>query len=741
MRKFLVFCAAIFILFITVNESLLFKLDTDIRAIFLGKEKAIYNFKTDGKDILIEDKEENSKWNEFKISGINVDAAKPGAYPTNNAVSKYDYLRWFKYIADLNVNCIRVSDLMSESFYEALQIFNEENEKPLYLLQGIYFDEVDLRNGDDFYDKEVRKKFEHRIKLVISAVHGRPYKIIPDDSTQIYKWDISDYVIGYTLGVDWAPHDIIYTDTMNETNFYNGKYFKTTENGTVFEAYLASLADFAVDYEVDQFREQKLISFIGSAYNLIRSKDNEGDAIIKPIDQVSIDGIVNDIGREQDPNIISNDQGATPQVKNYLDVENIKGTDKLKTGLFVSYNIYPETNSLLDYSGDIGAYVKRINDYHTVPVVVSEYGVPSSRLAAGFINGSEKGYLTEKEQGYAFIELHKELSKVDLGGSFIFEWQDSWYKSSWNTTDDKILDRATYWSDTETYSQWFGLMAFDPGKDESICYPDETINEWENGAVLSKEDNLSLSVKSDERYMYFMVKSEDGSSLKDKKIYIDLDVTPKSGSNKAAQYGLEFEEDVDFIININGEGASDIKVQKYYSAYDFKEDIPRLRLRPNTVSLEKNMDEFVPIKAYTKQRIYIESRDEFLEKEAYETGKLTYGIGNPKGGKAYNSAADYYIGKDYIEVRIPWALMNFMDPSTKKVKGDFYENFNVLPISIDDVGIGLTVKDKSGNIQKRLKSKRYNWSDWNLPEYHERLKESYYIYKDYINSIENRGGM
>lgn len=736
MKKFLALCVAIFILLITINKTFLFKLDTDIRAIFLGEEKSVYKFKAEGKDILIDEVEEENKWKEFKISGINMDAAKPGVYPTDNAVSKYDYLRWFKYIADLNVNCIRVSDLMSESFYEALQIFNEESEKPIYLLQGIYFDEVDLRNGSDFQDKNVRKKFEHRIKLVISSVHGRAYKVIPDDVTQIYKWDVSEYVLGYTLGVEWAPHDIIYTDIMNDNSSYNGKYFKTTENGTVFEAYLASLADFAVDYEVSQFRQQKLISFIGSAYNLIRSKDNEGEAILKPINEVSIDGIVNDIGREQEPNIIENDQGATPPVKNYLDVENIKGTEELKTGIFVSYNIYPETTSLLDYEGDIGAYVKRINDYHTVPVVVSEYGVPSSRLSAGFTKGSEKGYLTEKEQGYAFIELHKELISLNLGGSFIFEWQDSWYKSAWNTVDDKILDRATYWSDTETYSQWFGLMAFDPGIDESISYPDESISEWTKNDVLSKDEKVSLSVKSDERYMYFMVKSEDGSSLKDKRIYIDLDVTPKSGVNKASQYGLEFEEPIDFIININGENSSDIKVQKYYSTYDFKEDIPRLRLRPNTVSLEKDMDEFVPIKTYTRQRIYIESKNEFLEKEAYETGRLTYGIGNPKGGKAYNSEADYYIGNDYIEVRIPWAVMNFMDPSTKKIKGDFYETFKVSPISINDVGIGLTVKDKLGNTEKRLKSSKYKWDEWNLPKYHERLKESYYMYKDYINSIE-----
>ncbi|MDO7204912.1 hypothetical protein Q5M85_12950 [Paraclostridium bifermentans] len=80
-------------------------------------------------------------------------------------------------------------------------------------------------------------------------------------------------------------------------------------------------------------------------------------------------------------------------------------------------------------------------------------------------------------------------------------------------------------------------------------------------------------------------------------------------------------------------------------------------------------------------------------------------------------------------MRIPWGLINFMDPSTKQIQDDFYKEFKTKPLRINAINIGVTEKEENNTIN-RLNSKAYNLKGWNVPEYHERLKQSYYIVKD-----------
>ena len=40
------------------------------------------------------------------------------------------------------------------------------------------------------------------------------------------------------------------------------------------------------------------------------------------------------------------------------------------------------------------------------------------------------------------------------------------------------LSRNIYWKDAQTNDQHFGLLAFDCGKKESVCYVDGDTSEW-----------------------------------------------------------------------------------------------------------------------------------------------------------------------------------------------------------------------------------------------------------------------
>lgn len=697
MKKFLAICIVIFVVALfTIGNILSSK---------SAPKDGTYFTKTKGKDIYIA---KNDKWEKLEIVGVGLDSTKPGAFPSENLVSEEDYLRWIKDIYDMGANCIKVSNLMGANFYKALDKFNKDKKNPIYLMQGIYFDEKLLKNGKDPQGSKASSAFKDNIKLVIDSVHGNPYNKEKPDILQVYKTDISKYVIGYSLGIQFAKHDLIYTEIMNNKKPYDGKYMYTDNNSSSFESYLAKMGDYAVDYEFSTYKKQSLISFIGtSAHHIASSVENPNKK-----------------------NILSS-KDTNEEFKNFIDVEDIKAKRGLKTGIVASYNIYPSYTELKEYDGNIGKYFEDINKHYSIPVIIGEIGVPSSRSGGDFNENIDKGYITEQEQGKALVDIYKAVKKSKLAGCFIFEFQDSWYSSSWNTKDNKILDRSAYWSDAQTYSQSFGLMTFEPGRLKVTPYPDDKLDEWSEKNVISKEKDYSLSMQSDEKYLYFMIKSSDKTSLKKDDIYIDLDTTPKSGSKKSTQYGLQFDNPVDFIIKINDKGNSMVMAQEYYNGFDFYENKSLYEKRPDLIKHTPDMDYFSPIYIETRPKMFIKSQGETKEKVTYETGKLTKGNSNPES-KDFNSAADYYMGNDYVEVRIPWALLNFMDPSTKQIADDFYENFKTKPMNINDINVGVTIKENE-KVITRIKSTPYKLNGWSVPKYHERLKKSYYILKEELS--------
>ncbi|MDU2146510.1 MAG: hypothetical protein E7E58_00835 [Paeniclostridium sordellii] len=697
MKKFLAICIVIFVVALfTIGNILSSK---------SAPKDGTYFTKTKGKDIYIV---KNDKWEKLEIVGVGLDSTKPGAFPSENLVNEEDYLRWIKDIYDMGANCIKVSNLMGANFYKALDKFNKDKKNPIYLMQGIYFDEKLLKNGKDPQGSKASSAFKDNIKLVIDSVHGNPYNKEKPDILQVYKTDISKYVIGYSLGIQFAKHDLIYTEIMNNKKPYDGKYMYTDKNSSSFESYLAKMGDYAVDYEFSTYKKQSLISFIGtSAHHIASSVENPNKK-----------------------NILSS-KDTNEEFKNFIDVEDIKAKRGLKTGIVASYNIYPSYTELKEYDGNIGKYFEDINKHYSIPVIIGEIGVPSSRSGGDFNENTDKGYITEQEQGKALVDIYKAVKKSKLAGCFIFEFQDSWYSSSWNTKDNKILDRSAYWSDAQTYSQSFGLMTFEPGRLKVTPYPDDKLDEWSEKNVISKEKDYSLSMQSDEKYLYFMIKSSDKTSLKKDDIYIDLDTTPKSGSKKSTQYGLQFDNPVDFIIKINDQGNSMVMAQEYYNGFDFYENKSLYEKRPDLIKHTPDMDYFSPIYIETRPKMFIKSQGETKEKVTYETGKLTKGNSNPES-KDFNSAADYYMGNDYVEVRIPWALLNFMDPSTKQIADDFYENFKTKPMKINDINVGVTIKENE-KVITRIKSTPYKLNGWSVPKYHERLKKSYYILKEELS--------
>ena len=90
----------------------------------------------------------------------------------------------------------------------------------------------------------------------------------------------------------------------------------------------------------------------------------------------------------------------------------------------------------------------------------------------------------------------------------------------------------------------------------------------------------------------------------------------------------------------------------------------------------------------------------------------------------YNSLADFCFGDGFVEVRIPWQLLNFSNPSEMQIHDDYYEHYGVENMAINSMSLG--VGTGRGTI-RMFEVPLMGWGS--TVTYHERLKPSYYIMK------------
>ena len=683
-----------------------------------GKEKTTeYFMKVDGEEIYMKN---GDTFTPYEIRGVNLGSGLPGEWATSFAIDKETYLRWFGYIQEMGANTIRVYTIQSNTFYDAFYEYNKDNKNPLYMLHGVWVNDYVLNSHRDAYSKDFYDTFLEHSKIMVDVIHGNRKLSsgrVASAGYGTYKKDISDWVIGYILGVEWDDSTVSYTDDLykdqEDYSSYSGKYMYTSPEATPFETMLTMVGDKTIEYETERYGEQRLLAF-------------SNWPTTDPFEY---------------PQIITDFFMKCAQV----DVEHIKTTDAFLSGQFVSYHVYPyypyylsfaedwsvfgieSKDSFRDEQGRVNAYkayLTMLNNHHTMPVVISEFGVSTGRGMAQVDKdtGRNQGNTSEQAQGQALVDCWEDIKTSGCNGGCVFTWQDEWFKRTWNTMHAVNLTRTAYWSDYQTNEQYFGLLSFDPGKEKSVCYVDGDVSEWtENDKIQSR--STELSVKYDEKFMYFLVK-KDGLDFENEVLYIPLDVTPKTGSNYCKNFDVKFDRDADFVIVLNGKDNSRIMVQERYDALrsTYSKDIYKFDTYFKNNIPEKKSPKFVTIELILRTAIALSPETKETVAESYETGKLLYGNANPKS-KEFNSLADFCSSGDYIEIKLPWQIMNFADPSKMEIHDDYYDgNYGIEYIDIDKMYAGIGMGDK------RIELNEIKLQGWvNKVTYHERLKQSYYI--------------
>lgn len=676
-----------------------------------------FRFKAEGDYFYIY---ESGDWKQMFMRGVNIGATEPGLFPGDLTISYDTYYRWFGYISEMNCNCIRIYTLMPPQFYQALGDFNKKAKNKLYLYQGIWVNEEDIERLSDTYaeNEKILNDFATDAVNLVNVIHGKA-KIAETagEAYGTYNTDVSPWLVGWIIGIEWDPNFVINTNNQHpDKKDYDGEYLYT-QTASPFEAFLCRVGDALIKHEAETYKFQVPLAFS----NWITT-----DPLTHP----------NEPHFDED--------------KATVNTENVKCRN-FGPGMFASYHIYPYypdslnyQEDYLEYTDDSGkvntyeAYLEDLKLAHTVPIIVAEFGIPTSRgMGHESVMGYNQGMVDETAQGAMLIDMLGSIENTKYAGGIVFTWQDEWFKRTWNNVMLDIADRRPYWSNIQTTEQCFGLLAFDPGKESMAAYVDGDVSEWKNTQPTVTTGQGKLYIKSDERYLYIMLDAGNYDFEKDT-LLIPINTIADQGSLKAAQYNAEFDTAADFLIYINGKDNSHIYVDRYYDAFNyyFLESKKLSDIKAEENAGVKNSGMFDIMRLCYGYNLTVKGTNQVVPDKAYETGKLRYGNGNPKA-QEYKSLSDFYFKNGKLEIRIPWQLLNVMDPSGKQQISDFRKTQVISPQAYQSFDFGFAYRTGTESLKITLGGS-YEYNGWNTPTWHERLKPAYYELQNYFKKFTEK---
>jgi len=604
---------------------------------FLSEDKVDTPFFTEDQQFFVEDADGKRQ---IEIKGVELDSSYGPQRGNDFTIEEDVWKRWFGMIKEMGANTIRISTVMDATFYEALYHYNENNEDPLFLIQGIRvsYDEV---NGDENGE---RMRFYSLLKEdardVIDIIHGRNLILTNErKGSGLYRFDLSPYVIGYLIGDEWNQDMISYLDhTLNddETRF-NGEYIQTTPEATSFEKLMASLVDDMLRYETNKYQTQRPIA-VNSTF------------VMDPFEY---------------PAHIRQQLGKI----NRFTMDHFVSKDQHLSGLFASYSYeeWPEeafqfikTESAKVTMSD---YLSELTNVHDMPVIMSSFGYPSET----YIN---QAY----DQGDKLIEGLTMFQESGLNGAIIRSFQDVWDRRNVTTAFMYDLQQIHEFSDALTPNQHYGLIGFKPYRDEVLMTIDGNKSDWEDVTSLSAGTDATIKVTRDHAYLYIMIESE--AIQENNPLYFGFDFHPELGVSHINQMDLTLTEPIEFLLGILPDMGGVMRVVENYQA-SRQQFLERVNGVNPYITLPKEPPVF--------ERFMIAERNQELTEEngTEYTYPYTFSDVFPLVLNGTVNQTDIHLGDNHVELRIPYGLLNIYDPLKPTIHDDYYANYGVEPLSID----------------------------------------------------------
>ncbi len=634
------------------------------------------------------------------IAGVNLGSTIPGTLPGELATRPADYRRWFPQMAALGLRAIRVYTILRPCFYRELAAYNSvHRDAPLYLVQGVWIPEEQFLAGRDLYAPAVRLGFQREIRDCVKAIHGE-FRRSPRRGVASGVWtaDVSAWLLAYSLGVEWDPKATKESDKKNAgAPPFEGRYFSSIASASPTESWLARALDTCAAAEARR----------GVTVPLTFTNWPTTDPLAHPDEPLAREDLVG------------------------VDAGHLRAEAAWPAGFFASYHAYPYYPDFqrhepalqkYRYRGRLdpyAGYLAALRSHHEgTPVMITEFGVPSSIGTAHMGPlGRSQGDHSEQQAMAIDAELLRMIRAQGCAGGFVFEWTDEWFKFTWNTIDYELPGgRRQLWVNPLTNEEHFGLVATDPGARPAVIVDGKGEEGLSNGSQVIQESRGPLrevrAVK-DEGYLYLRLVLDDPAIWQSRAVTIGLDVLPGGNGGLPNLPDADLDADYAVVLGPGRRGASLVSSSHdpFWVTYGMarhyvKSVTPEYPPGPGvgTWHLQRQI---------TNRPQVVPSTGQKLPVEWFDVGRLRYGTADP-ADPHFDSQVTWAAG-DCVEVRLPYALIGFSDPSSLRalvVRSDG----TVSTLGVERVGLAVAV----GNTLSATSG--YAWEPWQTVAWHERLK-------------------
>ncbi len=699
---------------------------------------------------------EEGEWRKFFIKGMNLGLGLPGFFPGEFAIRKGTYLKWFTQMIEGGSNSVRVYTLQPPAFYEALYEVNSKRPR-LYLMQGIW---VKAPENNDFNGRAYLSETVKDISDAVDAVYGNI--TLPERhgyAHGAYTYDVSHLLSAFVLGREWESCSVkSFNVAMGQKRSgYEGK-FLGIRNATPFEVWITGLCDSLQTHEHKGYNITHPLTVVNWPTLDPLKHHSESD----PEEELKAQGLPQNTG-ECHEKVPSEDDES-------LDISKVRS--KRGAGFFVTYHAYPYYPDFInnDFAGEekpYVAYLKTLKELHKdQPVFIGEFGVPSSRETAHVQNlGWNHGGHTDEKKGEIDALLLEKIHEAGMAGGALFAWFDEWFKKNWVFLPYELPpERNNLWYNLQDPEQNYGLLAAYPGYPKKLVELAGRSDDWKTATTLYEKHGApvfrfkdggdgartlnKLKVQHDEGFLYIKIETDGAVDFKKANYMIGLDTCAPAKGEFKLNYGTGVKSPVGlkFLITLTGKDFSRILVTRYYDKY--------LNMEWGIIRPELSNDgSWVAIHNKPNKRRLSKDFKTFYPARVVPMDALRYGSLDEKSPD-YDSLADFFVKENSIELRIPWGLINFTDPSSKTVlwkdvgvRTKKTDGINVVAFSYKpekgsrlakETRMGVNITDSLPQRLTKEAVKKYTWEGWNTPIYHTSMKKSYTVYRDRVKKLPER---
>jgi hypothetical protein len=258
--------------------------------------------------------------------------------------------------------------------------------------------------------------------------------------------------------------------------------------------------------------------------------------------------------------------------------------------------------------------------------------------------------------------------------------------------------------------------------------------EWEtNGSqVIAESRGAVREVRAlkDEQYLYLRLRLDQEESWRAQPITVGLDVRPGENEGLPDQPGVFPEADVALVV---GPEEAELLQAAWWEPTRIRYGLGRGYIEVDPSEMRPGSGSWVRPLQILNRPYTVPASGEERPAEVHEIGPLPVGSGDP-GDPAFDVRTLVAAGGNVVEIRLPWALLGFSDPSSLTL----YDEKPGEEIGTLDAGhIGIAVVSDGDPL---LTTSGYAWEGWQSVTWHERRKAGFDELADTVRELSAPGG-